>query len=322
MPTNNSAIRTRLQKILIEAFDLGGLEVLVREHLQALGAKLDVIVPINERLEMVAFKLIEAVEQRSLVEQLVRGIQAMRGDRSDVRELAAELGMASTDKVVPVPLPELLVAVKENVIRFNERFAQRREQFRYLSGLKNLHETLHKLQVDRVAITQAAERFQQDPADALEIVVIGDELQENQKAAETSRSLLEDPSDASWVDSFGLAVQSFNESVAKKDLAALARAVEVLKALPSQQAGLNKDLVRCARRLKPMELVSLMDQSLAGLTSGGANAPGFVAEFRDRLNRFRSLCDSLSGLILDHVAVHRCCCGYPRHSQGKEPCAK
>src|SRR5208337_1688524 len=22
------------------------------------------------------------------------------------------------------------------------------------------------------------------------------------------------------------------------------------------------------------------------------------------------------------VAVHRCCCGYPRHSQGKEPCAK
>src|SRR5208337_2374373 len=26
--------------------------------------------------------------------------------------------------------------------------------------------------------------------------------------------------------------------------------------------------------------------------------------------------------IVDFVAVHRCCCGYPRHSQGKEPCAK
>src|SRR5208337_3636334 len=24
----------------------------------------------------------------------------------------------------------------------------------------------------------------------------------------------------------------------------------------------------------------------------------------------------------EQVAVHRCCCGYPRHSQGKEPCAK
>src|SRR5208337_3176730 len=32
------------------------------------------------------------------------------------------------------------------------------------------------------------------------------------------------------------------------------------------------------------------------------------------------------GLVLlqpeQKVAVHRCCCGYPRHSQGKEPCAK
>src|SRR5208337_1802796 len=26
--------------------------------------------------------------------------------------------------------------------------------------------------------------------------------------------------------------------------------------------------------------------------------------------------------LVQHVAVHRCCCGYPRHSQGKEPCAK
>jgi hypothetical protein len=156
-----------------------------------------------------------------------------------------------------------------------------------------------------VAIVQAAERFQHDPTKPLEIDVIADDLRGYYDEAVKSRGLLEEPSDADWVDAFGAAVDGLKKAVAARDLAALSNVVEVLKALPNQQAALNSDLVRCARRLKPMELVPLMDQILAGLTSGGGNAPRFVAEFRDRLDRFRSLCDRLSGLILDHDACQR-----------------
>jgi len=296
----DAEIRTRLRKILTDAFDLAGLEALVRAKVAALDARLDQIVDIGKPLNDVAFRLVEVVEQRSLVEDLVRGIVELRGNRSDVRALASDLGLSPIDEAGHAPARPTLLAVKEYVIRFNERFAQRREQFGFLSGLKKFHETLHKLQESRVAITQAADRFAKNPANTLEIEMLGEDLRSDCEAAEKNRILLEERSDAEWVDAFGDAVSRFMAAAVSKDLVALAKAVEDLTALPNQQAGLNSELVRCARRLKPQEFVPLLDKILEGLTSGEPNAPRFLAEFRTRLDRFRTLCGQLPLLIEVH----------------------
>jgi len=305
MPANATDIHIRLKAILLDAFDLAGLKELVREHVRELPPKLEAFVPVNESLDAVVVELIEAVEQRSLVAQLVRGIQEMRSTRPDVRALATELGLSSASGVAPSATSELPAAVKDNVIRFNERYVQRREQFRYLSGFKKLHEGLHNLQSKREAISQAAERFKQNPANSLEIEMIGEDLKEDYESAVKSSTSLEDPADADWVEAFGRAVTSLKDAVTKRDLDALSGIVEALRTLPNQQAGLNSDLVRCARRLKPLELVTLMDTILAGLDPSGASVPAFMAEFRERLNRFRALCDGLSRLISDHDACQR-----------------
>ncbi|WP_020467599.1 trypsin-like serine peptidase [Singulisphaera acidiphila] len=205
----------------------------------------------------------------------------------------------------PAAMPGMSPAVKNDVIRFNEKFVQRREQFRYLSGFKQLHEGLHNLQAKREAISQAAERFKQDPNNPFEIENIGEDLIEDYKAAVRSTALLEDPSDAGWVEAYGLAVSALRNAVTERDLNALSSIVEVLRALPNQQAGLNAELVRCAKRLKPLELVNLMDVILAGLNPDEGFMPTFIAEFRDRLNRFRTLCDNLSVLIKDHDCCQR-----------------
>ncbi|MFI5461188.1 MAG: hypothetical protein ACHRXM_37760 [Isosphaerales bacterium] len=305
MPANAIDIHIRLKTILLEAFDLEELKELVRIHVKELATRLEVIAPVNERLEVIVVELIDAVERRSLVAQLVRGIQEMRSTRPDVRALATELGLSSAGGAAPSATSAMPTAVKDNVIRFNERFVERRKQFRYLSGFKKLHEGLHNLQSKREAISQAAERFKQNPANSLEIDMIGDDLKEDYESAVKSTASLEDPADADWVEPFGRVVTGLKDAVTRRDLNALTGIVEALRTLPNQQAGLNSDLVRCARRLKPLELVDLMDTILAGLGPSGASVPAFMAEFRERLNRFRALCDRLSRLISDHDNCQR-----------------
>src|SRR5208337_1240957 len=53
-------------------------------------------------------------------------------------------------------------------------------------------------------------------------------------------------------------------------------------------------------------------------------APGAVeADLRRGISTaYCALFHLLTKEAMTNVAVHRCCCGYPRHSQGKEPCAK
>ena len=226
-----------------------------------------------------------------------------------IRQRLEEQGYQVVDSPGRTPAPAAMSgmspAVKYDVIRFNEKFVQRREQFRYLSGFKQLHEGLHNLQAKREAISQAAERFKQDPNNPFEIENIGEDLIEDYKAAVKSTALLEDPSDAGWVEAYGRTVSSLRNAVTGRDLNALSSIVEVLRALPNQQAGLNAELVKCAKRLKPLELVNLMDVILPGLNPDGGFVPSFIAEFRDRLNRFRALCDNLSVLIKDHDCCQR-----------------
>ncbi|MFI5459805.1 MAG: effector-associated domain EAD1-containing protein [Isosphaerales bacterium] len=94
-------IHIRLKTILLEAFDLEELKELVREHVKELATRLEVIAHVNQRLEVVVVELIDAVERRSLVVQLVRGIQEMRPYRPDVRALASELGLSSAGGAAP-----------------------------------------------------------------------------------------------------------------------------------------------------------------------------------------------------------------------------
>jgi len=69
--------------------------------------------------------------------------------------------------------------------------------------------------------------------------------------------------------------------------------------VPTEQAGLNRELVRCAKRLKAGELVTMMDAILAELSRPvGSNG----TELGAQLDEFRLLCGQLAARIVDHDA--------------------
>ncbi|HEX8202615.1 MAG TPA: effector-associated domain EAD1-containing protein, partial [Isosphaeraceae bacterium] len=154
-------LRTRLSEVLLGAFDRRGLERLVRKRLGGLDAGVN----FDQDPESIAFDLVDVAERRGDVEGLVRGIQAERPNRPDVAELVALFGLPPASGPVAATAaatagaPAVPGWVRDNVIRLNEQFQQRKLQLRYLGGYKQLHDGLHTLQDLQEGIAQAADRF-------------------------------------------------------------------------------------------------------------------------------------------------------------------
>jgi hypothetical protein len=285
-----------LRDLLCERFALAELIQLVRIRL---NETLENIVAVKEQSKQnIAFALIEWLEARARTREF---LQAVRDERSGVEQVRRFCDLLLTpvgpgDPSSPGGSPDSN-QVRVRVIQFSAVFGQRRDWFRYLNALKTLHEVLHKLQDMQEGIGQAVERFRRQPANALELRIIADTLEDDLVAdAAAANQNTEFPEDADeWIGAFGRSVGELRSALDRADLATLDRAVEALRALPNQQAGLNKELVRCARRLKAEELVARMDGILAGL----GQIPE-AEELQAGLTRFRSLCQQVAGLTVDH----------------------
>ena len=273
---------------LVECFPGRGLVELTRI---ALDEVLGNIVGLEKQAGRdIASDLVVWVEARGLTPKLVAEVRLERPARADLQAFCAEL--ASTPAGPPPSLDPN--AVHDRVIAFRTAFAQRREWFDRLNAYKRLHEVLHKL----LAIDEAVKQFQDGPAGPLGLERIANALEDDllDEAADANKGT-EFPEEADkWIGSFREAVDGLRAARAPADLAALRRAVEALRALPpQQQAGLDRELVRCALRLKAEELAAMLDEILAG-----PSPPAGPDALRSELSKFRELCRPLGGLTADH----------------------
>ncbi|MGE5191463.1 MAG: effector-associated domain EAD1-containing protein [Deltaproteobacteria bacterium] len=286
-----------LRTIVVEAYSTDELKELVRVTFdEDLFAQL---APEGKPFSAAVFDLLESLERRDKTPFF---LEAVGNDRpGNARLTAFRKSIGQTDGAASRGTAAVSSGnVRDAVVRFNARFQERRRQFSYLNAYKELHDALHHLQDLHVGIAQAADRFRQSPDDPTELENIVEELQDLVQSAKTSAGATEFPDDVEgWLASFGGAVDEMCRCLEGRDPAGLPRALEVLGVVPTEQAGLNRELVRCAKRLKADELVTMMDGILASLSQP---APRDDNELGARLEEFRALCKQLAGRIADHDA--------------------
>jgi hypothetical protein len=298
MPSLNGQQFGELRDIVARVFKIDDLVQLMRVEL---NVPLGEIVAVQRPMLNVAFDLIEWLEPRERTLDFIRALRKNRADVPDVVRFcdpflgAAPVGGGAGGPSAPgAPGDANAVAL---VIEFRAVFEQRRLQFGYLNAYKALHDVLHKLQDQQVAIAQAVQRFRAAPTDPLELTRIAAQLEDELVTmAKDSLPNTEFPDEqGEWVKSFENAVRELTAALDPPDLERLGRAVTVLAVLHNQQPALNQELVRCAKRLRTADLVTRMERILAAL---GAKAAGL----RARLTRFADLCQRLTALTIDHDA--------------------
>jgi hypothetical protein len=196
-------------------------------------------------------------------------------------------------------------AVREEIIRFNERFQQRQQEFRYLNANKELHDVLHQLQSFQPRILKFTEALRRAAAevDLPDPMELADPLQDWVEKAKQCAASTDTPEQSlRWVARLDRAVTDLLAELTKRDLATVVsrtvdRAMEVLSNLPAQeQPRLNEKLVASALRLKTDELLASIEQVVKGLDAAGLGR----GELRASFQAFGGLCGQLAGLIRDH----------------------
>jgi hypothetical protein len=289
-----------LRDMLCEVFNVDELIQLVRVRL---NETLENIVGIKDQPKQnIAFDLIVWMEARDRTRELLVAVLTERPTDRVRRFCEPFLKPAGAGAApVSVGMPDK-TEILRRVVELSTLLELNRIWFQYLNAYKILHDTLHKLQDMQEALDQALERFKHQPANAVELQIIANTLEDDLVSTATAANQqTETPDEAEeWLQAFRQAVKSLRSSLAPPDLPGLDRSVEVLRALPNpRQAGLDRELVKCAERLRAEELVALMNIILAGL--GQIPAPEADA-LQAGLMRFRTLCQQLTGLTADHRA--------------------
>jgi hypothetical protein len=224
-------------------------------------------------------------------------------DPAGVVLLAAEPPGGRNGPVLPPPPGQQ--AVREAIIRFNERFQQRQQEFHYLNANKELHDVLHQLQSFQPRMVKFADDLRRAAADAdpLDPSELADPLQDWVAKAKQCASATEVPEQSlRWVARMERATSDLLAELSRADVATIVartvdRALEVLANLPAiEQPRLNRSLVASALRLKTDELLASIDQVIRELDAGGMG----LGELRARFQAFGGLCGQLAGLIRDH----------------------
>jgi hypothetical protein len=289
-----------LRDIICEAFGIDELIQLVQFRLDQ---PLENIVAIKQPKKNIVFNLIEWLEARDLTRKLIEAVLANRPTVERVQQFCDPFLKSAGPGGSPVPGgPPDSKQIRDRVVQLSTVLEENRIWFQHLNAYKTLHDTLHKLQNMQAAIDQAVERFKHQPADTIELQIIANTLEDDLVAtATTANQKTESPEEAGeWLHALDQAVHNLRASLAPPDLNSLKRSVETLSALPSpRQAALNKELVKCAKRLRADQLVDRMNIILAGL--GQLPAPEADA-LQGGLMRFRRLCQQLTGLTADHGA--------------------
>jgi len=289
-----------LRDILCDVFSVDELIQLVRVRL---NETLENIVAIKEQSKQnIVFALIEWGEARDRTSELMQAV-LMERPVERVRRICEPFLKPAGPSASPesAGLPDKSEILRR-VVELSTLLELNRVWFQYLNAYKIMHDSLHKLQDMQEAIDQAVERFKHQTANAVELQIIANTLEDDLVATATSANQqTEAPEEAEeWLYAFRQAVVSLRASLAPPDLPSLDRSVEIMRALPNpRQAGLDRELVKCAERLRADELVALMNIILAGM--GQIPAPEADA-LQAGLMRFRTLCQQLTGLTADHRA--------------------
>lgn len=251
----------------------------------------------------VFFALLEWLEHRG---RTVVFLQAVLADRQIAEltqvcnSLLSSLGTVGT--VQPVQ-PIDANKVTALVVEFRTAFKIRFEWVKCMNAYKRLHDALHDLGAMQSAIEQAAGQFKKDVNSSIQLQTLVDTLEDDlvAEAADANKETEEADDNRVWIDSFALAVKNLRASLTPPDFEKIEQAVAALKSLPqSQQAGLNEEILACARRLKAEELVALMD----GVITGLGQIPN-ATDLQASMTRFRTLCQQLGGFIADHNACQK-----------------
>jgi hypothetical protein len=294
---------------LLSAFGKAAMEQLVSQHLNLISNgepqnRLNQLVgTVGLADPEIARQLVDVVASHDMIVDLVKGIAEMRPRNRRVRELARQFG-------VPVPGPVLPLAsqatrssiIKDRVISFDDRFENRKEQFGYLNAYKQLHDAIHSVEDKLKEIKQSAEDARQNPDDRLFLKEVTIQLQTFVAEAADALGRTEfpnDPMNRKWTTKFADAVECLDKVAdSKLPLTELDKALNDLRALPSQLGRLNTEIVQCAKRLHPEELVPLIDDVLGELSqwSTTVSAVGFQEKFEE----FRELCARLAQLSRQH----------------------
>jgi hypothetical protein len=286
--------------ILCEVFSVDELIQLVRIRL---NETLENIVAIKEQSKQnIVFALIEWVEARDRTGELMQSVlieRPMERVRRFCEPFLKPVGPGASTVSTPAPAK---TEILRRAVELSKLLELNQAWFQYLNAYKILHDSLHKLQDMQEALDQAVERFKHQPANAVELQIIANTLEDDLvNTATAANQQTEAPEEADeWLHAFGQAVVSLRASLAPPDFVSLDRSVEILRALPNpRQAGLDRELVKCAERLRADDLVSLMNIILAGL---GQIPPPESDTLQAGLMRFRTLCQQLTGLTADHRA--------------------
>jgi hypothetical protein len=292
-------LRQRIRGALAGVFNLDDLNDLLIRHLYP-DLRLDRVVAVNGRtVDAVVNDLLTRVESDELVEKLLGGMLDLRPRNRTFLELAAELNVQAPVPTAIVPAHRDPVVIQVRVTRFSTLFNERRQWFGYLDAYKRLHDSVHELQEKLEAVREAVRQARRQPPSRGALKIIEIQLRPHVAAARSAVSDTESPDEhRGWVEEYAQAVAALRAVGEGGDPAVAGPAEEILLAVPNRQGELNRELVRCARRLRPEELAPMLDDVLAELDGSGANVRG-------GLERFRELCTDLARLRDVHDACQQ-----------------
>lgn len=300
-----SAQRLSLEDCIKSAFDAAGMRQFATVRLAFEDVKFADEVNFDSAESKIAFDLVEVALQHGHLRDLVVELRDVRPGVPEIVALAAALGLPARvgGAAATREIPD---AVREAVIRFNERFRDRRKLFGFLNAYKQLHDVLHDLHDFRAQIETVAAAVRHSPEDAPDPTAVTDPLTDwVARGKESARRTQFPNAPSKWIARFEKAVTDLSAELTKTDAATidgpkLDRAVEILAHLPvDEQKDLNARLVECAMQLDTDELVDQMDRILMELSQAGAAGP-LTEELRAGVGPFRALCRGLSVLIDDH----------------------
>ncbi len=237
MPVLNGKQIESLQKILTALFTTNEMAELLKTDLDI---DLEQAVFGKQGSNHLYFELIGLLDRQDRIPDFLAAAAKARPRSTDLAKFCEDLQLPAPD-----------ARARNLVASFRTVFDDRRFWFTRLDAYKRLHETLHKLRDQLGGIRQAVDEFLRTPDTTVPLVALADTLDGLIADARRAQPGLDPTEEAhAWVDEFGGTVTRFRGAFTPLNTAVLSRAVEELAALPNRQAGLNRELVVCAKGLR------------------------------------------------------------------------
>jgi len=320
--------REQLEKTLAEHFEQIDLEHLLswRLNIEENGVRIEqldrFVAVTGMSFDAIVQQFVARVKANYKVRELVSGMLGSKPEIQKVQKLAAELGIqppgnaqlplapskadtqvinikVQTGPQMPAaPAGSEAGAMQGKLHAIYQRIMDGNKWMGYLEAYKQLHESVHVLQRQLEAIGQALDTARSPAANRRNLRRMGVVLTPLVNQAREGADSAEFPEEhKDWVSDFGKAVEMLKNDGDATSFSPMETALEKLRALPNRQGELNKELVRCAKRLDREKLLESIDAALHDLRASPGTAP---EDLLLKLDTFRGHCDQLGPLVQEH----------------------